>query len=181
MQSESGYHGFILIFHSYKERVFKYVLAIVKSKEVAEEITQDIFLTLWLQRHSLEQLDNLDGYIYTVSKNKSLNYLRKAARDIKLLDKLKNSLPQHHNNVDERLAVRDHEILMDKAITALSEQRRQVYNLSRVEGLTHDEIAKKLSLSKQTVKNHLVAALKHIKSYLNICMLCAAFFQQVIK
>lgn len=155
------------IFHSYRERVLGYVLPIVKSREAAEEITQEIFIKLWLCREMLVQVENLDAYIYVIARNKSLNHLRKAAYDIRLLNELKSFIPSEQSNTEERLAIKDYEFLLQNAVNALSPQRRQVYHLSRVEGLNHDEIAEKMQLSKQTVKNHLVEALKSIRIHLH--------------
>jgi RNA polymerase sigma-70 factor (ECF subfamily) len=147
--------------------VYRYVLPIVKSAEAAEEITQEIFIKLWLCREMLDQVDNLDAYIYVIAWNKSLNHLRKAAYDVRLLNELKSFMTDEQNNTEDRMAVKDYELLLNNAVNTLSPQRRQVYHLSRVEGLNHDEIAEKMHLSKQTVKNHLVEALKLIRSHLH--------------
>jgi len=156
------------IFHLYKDRIYSYVLAIVKSGEAAEEVTQEIMIKLWLCREMLDQVENLDAYIYVIARNKSLNHLRKAAYDIRLLNELKSFIPDEYNNTDDRIAVKDYELLLTNAVNTLSPQRRQVYQLSRVEGLSHDEIAERLHLSKQTVKNHLVEALKSIRTHLSL-------------
>ncbi|MBS1533389.1 MAG: RNA polymerase sigma-70 factor [Bacteroidetes bacterium] len=166
MQLAEDNRSFEAIFHRYKNRVYSYALAIVKSEENAEEVTQEIMIKLWLCREMLDQVDNLDAYVYVIARNKSLNHLRKAAYDMKLMNELKSFIPEEHNNVDDRISVRDHELLLQNAVNSLSPQRKQVYHLSRVEGLSHDEIADRLHLSKQTVKNHLVEALKLIRTHL---------------
>jgi len=155
------------LFHLYKERVYGYVLKIVRSADAAEEITQEIFIKLWLCREMLNQIDNLDAYIYVIARNKSLNHLRKAAYDIRLLNELRAFIPEEYNNTEDRTAVRDYELLLQNAINSLSTQRKQVYQLSRIEGLSHDEIAGRINLSKKTVKNGLTEALKLIRQHLH--------------
>lgn len=167
MQLVRGHLSFEDIFHLYKERIHSYVLAIVKSGEHAGEITQEILIKLWLCREMLDQVENLDAYIYVIARNKALNHLRKAAYDVRLLNELKNFMPAEQNNVADHMAVRDYELLVSQAVDALSPQRRKVYQLSRVEGLNHDEIAERLRLSKNTVKNHLVESLKQIRNHLH--------------
>ena len=76
------------LFDTYKNRLYGYVLAIAHSKYVAEEITQEIFIKLWLCRDILHEVDNLEGYIFTIARNKTLNHLRKAAHNVKLLHEL---------------------------------------------------------------------------------------------
>lgn len=155
------------VFRLYKDRIYRYVLVIVKSTEAAEELTQEILIKLWLCRDLLNKVDNLDGYIYVIARNKALNHLRKAAYDLRLMNELKSFMQDEQNNVDDRITANDYDVLVKQALATLSPQRRKVYELSRVEGLNHEEIAGRLSLSKNTVKNHMVEALKHIRSYIN--------------
>jgi RNA polymerase sigma-70 factor (ECF subfamily) len=168
MHIERNPLSFEEMFHSYKERVYSYVRAIVKSNDSAEEVTQEIMIKLWLCREMIDQVENLDAYIYVIARNKSLNHLRKAAYDIRLLNELKSFIPDEYSNTEDRMDVKDYELLLKNAVNKLSPQRRQVYHLSRIDGLNHDEIAERLQLSKQTVKNHLVEALKSIRTHLSM-------------
>lgn len=157
---------FDCIFEKYKKRIYVYVLTIVKSPFLAEEITQEIFIKLWLYRDKLQEISNLDGFIFKMVRNHSFNYLRKAAYNKQLLQEIISFIVPEQNNIDEKLIATDYGILMEEALIKLSSQRRLVYELSRNSGLNHEEIATRLNLSKNTVKNHIVSALKHIRSYL---------------
>jgi len=167
MQIFRDTYSFEQLFHSYKERIYSYVLAIVKNGEAAQEVTQEIMIKLWLCREMLDQVDNLDAYIYVIARNKALNHLRKAAHDLKVLNELRAFIPDEYNNTEDRVAVKDYELLLSNAVNTLSPQRKQVYELSRVEGLSHDEIAEAMQLSKKTVKNHLSEALRLIRQQLH--------------
>src|SRR5580692_8173228 len=93
------------LFDSYKNRVYGYVMAITHSPYSAEEITQEIFIKLWLCRDLLHEVENLDGYIFTIARNRTLNHLRKAAYDTRLLRELQErglSAGPGNNNVEER-------------------------------------------------------------------------------
>ena len=158
--------SFKRLFDSYKNRLYGYVLAVAHSPYIAEEITQEIFIKLWLCRDILHQVDNLDGYIFTIARNKTLNHLRKAAYDVKLLRELQGLATAEGNNVEERALVNEYDRLLRDALTLLSPQRRLVYQLSRDQGLNHEEIAHHLHLSRHTVKNHMVEALRFIRHYL---------------
>lgn len=158
--------AFRAIFDTYKNRLFGYVLAISHSHYAAEEITQEIFLKLWVCRDMLDSIDNLEHYIFTIARNKTLNHLRKAATDSRILGELREKMLRQTNNVEERSKLAECERLITEAIDLLSPRRRLVYQLSRHQGLNHDQIASQLQLSNNTVKNHLVEALAFIRSYL---------------
>lgn len=156
---------FDIIFDQYKKRIYTYVLAIVKSEFIAEEITQEIFIKLWLYRNKLHEISNLDGFIFKIVRNQAFNHLRAAAHNDKLLKEIFHHFRSEQNNIEDRLISSDYQILMQEALNNLSPQRRLVYELSRNKGLNHEEIADQLNLSKNTVKNHIVSALKQIRSH----------------
>ena len=154
------------VFERYKQQVYNQVYAIAKSEYAAEELTQEIFIKLWLNKETLQDVDNLGGYIYTIARNYSLNYLRKAANDTRLVNDLMRIAVTDHNNTEASMAVSDCKQLISKAVSNLSPQRQLVYKLSKEEGLKYDEIAELLNLSKHTVKNHLMPALSFINNFL---------------
>jgi RNA polymerase sigma-70 factor (family 1) len=158
---------FTNLFFVYKERLFGYVLAIAHSHYTAEEITQEIFLKLWLMRHELTTIENGEAYLFTIARNKALNHLRKAHNDQKLVAEMKNRMRPVSNDVEEHITSSESDRLIQEAITLLSPQRQLVYRLSRLQGLNHQEIARQTKLSRNTVKNHLVQSLRFIRSYLD--------------
>jgi RNA polymerase sigma-19 factor, ECF subfamily len=158
---------FTNLFYTCKDRLFAYVFAVSHSKFAAEEITQEIFLKLWLIRHELNVVENAEAYLFTIAKNKVLNYLRKAHYDEQLSAEIKRRMRPASNDVEEHISVSESDRLIQEAVTLLSSQRQLVYRLSRIQGLNHQEIASKMKLSRNTVKNHLVQALRFIRSYLD--------------
>lgn len=159
--------NFDYLFEQYKKRIYIYVLKIVKSSFAAEEITQEIFIKLWLFRDRLSEINNLDGFVFKIVRNHTLNHLRKVAYDDRLLKEILAFTTLEQNNIDEKIIATDYQLLVQQALDCLSPQRRLVYELSRKKGLNHEEIASQLDLSKNTVKNHIGSALKHIQNYLS--------------
>lgn len=158
---------FTCLFYAYKERLFSYVLSVSHSDYIAEEITQEIFLKLWLCRRELYLIENTEAYLFTIARNKTLNHLRRARYDEKLIRDLRSFMRPSSNDVEEQVSLSDSNKLLQEAITLLSPQRQLVYRLSRYQGLNHQEIAKQMRLSRNTVKNHLAQALRFIRSYLD--------------
>jgi RNA polymerase sigma-70 factor (ECF subfamily) len=158
--------AFKILYDEYKNRLYGYILAIVHSTHAAEEITQELFIKLWVNREMLERIINPEHYIFTMARNRTLNYIRKAANDTRLLQELQNAMIPAVNDVEEQITIHDYDDMVEEALKHLSPQRSLVFRLSRYQGLKPEEIAQQLHLSCNTVKNHLTAALRFIRTYL---------------
>jgi len=158
-------YAFAIIFDRYRRRVYKTALVFLKSSEAAEEVVQEVFLRLWQKRKDLPDINYLNSFIRTVAYNLMVDQFRK-----KILEKdYKKQLGFEQamvDNTDHR--VRDDESvrLLQAAIATLPQRQRQVYELARLKGLSQEEIATTLSISKNTVKVHMTAALQGIRAYL---------------
>jgi len=158
--------AFAELFERYRSRLYRFALRFCKSPSVAEEITHDVFLKIWQQSGSLGQVQHFSTYLFTLTKNKSLDYLRTVAREEKLIEGLIQTMKQGHNDLQEILEANESSRLIQEAVEQLSPQKKLIFTLSRDGGLNHEQIAEQLQLSKSTVNNHLVASLKQIKQYL---------------
>jgi RNA polymerase sigma-70 factor (ECF subfamily) len=180
-ERNTNVQDFKCLFDIYKSRIFAYALALTHSPFLAEEITQEIFIKLWLCRNTLDTVQDLDAYIFRMARNKTLNYLRRAAHESRILQELQRRMIPESNPVEDQATAADRRRLLHEAITRLPSQRRLVYQLSRDQGLNHREIASRLHLSPNTVRNHLVIALKSIRKYLDtlntVLVLLLAFFR----
>jgi RNA polymerase sigma-70 factor (family 1) len=157
---------FKTIFDKYKNKIYGYVLTISHSPYTAEEITQELFMKLWVCREALSSIENIEGYIFTMARHKTFNHLRAANHQQQVMQQMKEAMRTATNNTEEEAAVSDLETILQEALARLSPQRRLVYQLSRQQGMNHEQIALQLKLSKNTVKNHMVDALHFIKNYL---------------
>jgi RNA polymerase sigma-70 factor (ECF subfamily) len=156
-----------MLFNRYYDRLFQFLLKIVKSKEVAEELVMDVFLKMWLARDMVPEIENLDGFLFRVAYNKTIDFFRSAAKDRRLKDAMwKMTHIPDENYADAALAVQEYEAVLRKAIDLLPPQRKKIFLLHQNEGLSHTEIAGQLGISKNTVANTLVEARQFIKAYL---------------
>lgn len=158
-------YAFEKIYDHYNKRLALFVEKMVRSPTLAEEIIQDIFVHLWINRHLLEEVKHPTSYLFNVATNKTLDYLKKIANNQKLMDKIAYRSTEFINDTEERIIFRESTAIIEKAVSALPEQRRLIFNMSRNEGLTHEQIAKRLGISRNTVKNQLVTALKSIRLF----------------
>ena len=159
--------AFKALFDLYKDRLFLYINGIIKSKEVSEEIVMDVFMKIWLGKEIVNQIENFDAFLFRVAYNKSIDFLRSAARDPQLRDLVWHEIQVAGGmHADQQVITREYEKKLREAVGQLSPQRRLVYQMSREKGFSHHDIARQLQLSKHTVSNHIVESQRFIRSYL---------------
>lgn len=159
--------AFALIYDTFSAQVYYLAFRFLKDKELSEEIVQEVFLRLWNNRGQLDEKGNIWLYLYVICKRLSLNSLRRIHQSSILFDRLLHRIEELHNETEESIIAADLARLTDELIRKLPKQQQLIFNLSRIDGLSHKEIAVQLNISQNTVKNHIVEALKNIKSKFN--------------
>lgn len=171
--------AFAEIYNQYRSKIFVYACSLCKSPDIAEEIVQEVFIKIWQKRDQINTELNFGAYIKKITLNHVLNHLKKIAREKSLQQQLFLFIETIRNSTEDNLLEKELLKTYDEAIAQLPPQKKLIYNLSRNEDLTHDEIAKRLNISKNTVKNHMVEATRFIRNYVNqngsvICFIIAA-------
>jgi RNA polymerase sigma-70 factor (family 1) len=158
--------AFSHFFHALKNKIYSFSYSFIHSAEAAEEITQEVFIKVWRNRESLSQIDNVDAWLSTITKNLCLNYLKKLALERKSKQEFQNGDEPVDQNVEHYLSYKERVLQVAEAVDQLSPQQRLIFTLNRDKGMKNEEIAHQLNLSPNTVKTHLVTALKKIRSFL---------------
>ena len=156
---------FLEIYRAFYGKVFTFVLSLVKSKANAQDITQNIFMKLWKNRKKLEYIKSMDDYLFILSKNACMDYFRKASRKKEISTDVFDEflLSRIVSSPEKRIdALYDIEELRH-VIDSLPSKRRNIFIMSRFDGLSNDEIASILGVSKKTVENQISLATKKIK------------------
>lgn len=132
----------------------------------AEEIVQNCFVKFWENRNDLKVNSSVRSYMFTSIKNACLNQIKhlKVKEDYKIHNEKEIELSQY--SIDDDLEASELESKINKTINALPEGRRQIFILSRYEGLKYREIADKLKISIKTVENQMGSAIKFLKTEL---------------
>ncbi|WP_421942713.1 RNA polymerase sigma factor [Pedobacter sp.] len=164
--SEGDEYSFSLFFNEHISRLESFVMRYTKSVESTQEVIQNSFIRLWLNRDKLSTIDNPKAYLYKFVTNECLSYLRKSLRNQQVLADFGTTQEDSTNQVLESIYVSDIRKIISSVILRMPSKRRQIYELSRVQGKSIPEIALALGLSPNTVKNTLVTALKNIKDAL---------------
>lgn len=160
--------AFRRLFEEHWDNIYGVAFAFTKSAVIAEEMVQDVFVKIWINRQCLSGIKKFSDYLFIVARNHILSKLRKKIHEEPFSDHLKNYFREASNLPDQQLLCKEAEHLIGRAIERLPSQQRLIYCLSRQEGLNQEEIAVKLNISKNTVKSHMSKALLFIRNYLQM-------------
>ncbi len=164
--AEGDEYAFAQLFKAYHHLLGDYILRITESEQLTQEIVQDVFVKIWINRHSLHTIDCFKAYLMVVARNHAFNCLKQIAREENRQKEWANSvLHLALNNTDET-PLPDPSQLIDEAVELLPPRQKNVYLLSRKEGISQEAIAKRLNISHETVKKHMVLALRFLKNHL---------------
>ena len=157
---------FEVFFEAYKKRIFGVALKMLKSPAEAEDIVQEVFLSLWQSRAGLDKINDPEAYLFTITHNAIYTHLRKASRNEQLLNAILYYIAQKQNTTEQTVAAHEADKLIREAVQQLSPQQRTVFELRKQEGLSYDEIAERMHISRNTVRNHLAVAVKTMRTIL---------------
>lgn len=160
--------AFAKLFDHYRDKIYSAALKLTHSTVIAEEITEDVFLTIWLRRYSLNEIKSFSAYLFTIATNETYKILKQIAKNYKIVLLAENNEPIALENLEDFLITKEYSSLLQKAIQRLPKQQKQVYQLMKEEQLKRQEVAEILHIQPETVKFHLAQAMKNIRTY---CMM----------
>ncbi|MDB5111429.1 MAG: polymerase, sigma-24 subunit, subfamily [Mucilaginibacter sp.] len=160
--------AFAQLFYAYHNQLGAFIFPLIDSIEMTEEIVQDVFVKIWINRKTLPQLGKFTSYLFILSRNYTLNCIRKMVNDRKSqeqYDKLQ-LLDSHLNSGIETIteAEVDYQHVIDRAVAQLPPQQQRVFMLKQT-GLKNPEIARQMNISPQSVKKYQQWALKAVSEF----------------
>ncbi|NQZ76435.1 MAG: RNA polymerase sigma-70 factor, partial [Ekhidna sp.] len=163
----SDFSAYELIFNKYFKELYRFAFTYVRDGTIAEEMAQEVFLYIWEKRKNIEIQTTLKTYLYSAVKNKCLNYIKlELPKQQSMADVsevlLSVSIPKKDEGENEKLKK-----YIQSAVDALPKKCRKIFILSRNAGMTYEEIAEELELSKKTVENQMGIALKKLRESLD--------------
>jgi len=168
--------AFDALYRNYSRRLYKFSIAILKSSEEAENIVQEVFLNLWLNREKIEKGSSVKYYIFTIAYNSSISIIRKRIKESRFIEYLRTLQDINQEPVDMQIEYNELEEKLTMIIDSLPERQKEVYLLHRIEGLKYSQIAERLNISVNTIENHISRALKTIRQKLGNYSLLAILF-----
>lgn len=172
---ENDLAAFEHIYNKYWSKLYLSAYNILRDRQVSEDITQEVLVSLWMKRSSLQVTTSLNAYLYTAVRYQVFNVLRSG----KVKADLFNSLEElfSNNGGEEILSEKEINRLLEQGVAELPEKCRQIFLMSRKEHLSTKEIAERLGISPKTVENQLTIALNRLRKTLGdfVCMALIMF------
>jgi len=161
--AEGDQQAFARLVDEYWNNIYTQALAYTRSTQLAEESTQDIFVKIWNSRAGLRDLDDFENFLFIVARNVIISVLRKK-RSL-YVGEPATSIAESEPSPDQQLAYKESYDIIRKGIDLMPPQRKQVFRLSRLEGMSHEEISRRLGISKNTIKEHIMKGLHFLRGY----------------
>jgi len=155
--------AFSKIFDCYYEVIFQKVYRFCRCNEEAEEIVQEAFIQLFINRNKLRDREGIFPYLYIASKRLAISYYRKKIVREQYGNVWKNEWQELDNQIETNLDTKYLKNILSEIIEELPPQQQVIYRLNKLEDYSYQEIAEKEGLSKNTVRNHLSLASKFIR------------------
>lgn len=159
--------AFADLFNAYHNQLGEYVMLLTQNAEMTQEIVQDVFVKVWLNREALSQVGKFTAYLFILTRNYTLNCIRKSVNERKGQEQYATLASLDDDNLFSEInleADRDYQELIERAVANLPPQQRKVFML-RQAGLKNPEIAEKMAISTDSVKKYQQWALKSVSEF----------------
>jgi RNA polymerase sigma-70 factor (ECF subfamily) len=177
--SHGNERAFTALYNKYKNIVYSLALKITKSKTLSEEVVQDVFLKIWQKKDELKDIGDFESYLFISGRNHIFNIIKKMAKEENLKKNIGNSDLSSYAT-DSFLEDEQYTLLLNQILLKLPPQQQKIYQMAKVEGLSHQNIAEILDISPLTVKKHMALALKIIRiqlaRHINIFIISFSYF-----
>lgn len=164
--AEGDESSFSVIFRSYVRQLRPFIFGITRSDMVVDEIIQETFLRVWVNRDKLPFIEKPKHWVFRIAANLCNSWLRRTIAEKRLHLELSAVSHDRSNSLKETLELNEVLLAIREAVSRLSPQRRKVYQLNREQGLTVAQIAEQLHLSSNTVRNTLSSSLGAVREHL---------------
>jgi RNA polymerase sigma-70 factor (family 1) len=161
---------FDYLFNRLYPTLVQFAKRFVQDKQVAEDIVTETFLKLWVRQANFISPQSAKSFLYISTRNACFNYLEQAKYHGRVKEILQHILDDHQESIDKEITRSEVKRMVFHLVSELPSQCRKVLLLYYLKGLTNQQIADKLGLSTNTVRNHKVRALKMVREKLKSMM-----------
>lgn len=158
--------AFTQLYTSHINNVYNYIYLFTKSREETEELLQEVFVGLWEKREKLAAVDSFKSYLYRAAKNRLITNVRHMQIKCRVLSEIKRSTDDSGHSTEFDVTYKEYLQVLQRAVAQLPPKRKQIFRLNTENGLSHDEIAEQLHITKSVVKNQLYKAYEFVRQYL---------------
>ncbi len=165
------------LFNYYYPRLYNFSKSFLKIEDGIDDLLQEVFVKIWQTRKNIGSTATFNSYIFTITRNMLLNELRSRLNNKKIKDKLQILSVAEEYSLFSEIAYNDLQEKIDLAIEELPVRQKEIFTLSRKDGLSHKEIAEKLEISTKTVEYHIAQSTSFLKQKLrNLGLVSILYF-----
>jgi RNA polymerase sigma-70 factor (ECF subfamily) len=157
--------AFELLYQQYHARLYNFCMSIIRNKQDAEGMVQEVFIAVWENRERLDENKSFSGFVFSIAKNKTLNRIKQNLSRKVYLEYMQTE-NQDPDDIASDFESRELIEFLHKTIQELPEKSKEIFLLSRNEGLTYKQIASKLDISENVVDHEIRKSLKYIREKL---------------
>jgi RNA polymerase sigma-70 factor (ECF subfamily) len=166
--------AFSQIYERYKGVLYIHAVKMLKDRDEAQDVIQELFTKLWHKRDSLQINTNISAYLYTAVRNRILDIFSHGKIVSVHQQSLQNFINQGEYQTDNYIREKELSFLIESEISALPPKMKEVFELSRKEHLSYLQIAEQLEISENTVRKHITKALARLRSKLTLFLVLMA-------
>ncbi|MDR1499708.1 MAG: RNA polymerase sigma-70 factor [Tannerellaceae bacterium] len=158
--------AFNALFAAYYPKVRRFLRGFIKEEAAAQDMAQDIFFRIWINRARLAGIASFNAYIFRMARNIVYDYYEhNAVRARFERHEQEDSGRLYDDIIEEEIYAHELSLLIDITVGRMPAQRKRIFTMSRSEGMSNDAIAESLKISKRTVENHITQALSDIRKH----------------
>jgi RNA polymerase sigma-70 factor (ECF subfamily) len=182
MVAKGDRRAFRQIYSSHLANLYHFIFLFTKSKEVTEDILQEIFIKIWENRERLPEVGSLKNYLFRSAKNKLLDNIRHLQVRQRVFSEIRKTKRISENATRDENVYREYYYLVQQAIEKLPPKRKLIFQLNIENGFSQDEIARELNISKSVVQKQIYKASYFVRQYLfkygelTFCLIAAVLF-----
>lgn len=154
-------HAFHELYAHHFPLIYGYVLKLVKVPALAEDVVQDIFLKIWEARAKLTGVRHFPAFLFTVARNHTFNVLESVTRSQNAMATVVRHFQEQRD--DDEVLSNDYRHFIDKALQRVPARSRDIFRKCREQGLSYEEVAREIGISRNAVKNHMVSTIRVLR------------------
>ena len=162
--SKGNIEAFDFLYKKYYKAVFKNISKVIHQTDIAEDLLQEVFISLWENQKKIDPAQDIGGWLFVVSYHKSITFLKKRVREkITFTGSIEDIAISNERDTDKIEAIHFHQL--NDAVNLLSPRKQVVFKLCRLQGKSYSEAARIVGISTETVKDYLKDSYKFVRKF----------------
>jgi RNA polymerase sigma-70 factor (ECF subfamily) len=158
--------AFRKIYFAYSKRLLGNLIKLTKSEIIARELLQEVFIRVWNSRQRIDPDQSFRSFLFKIAENQVYDFFRRLSRDSRLRMELVRKMKELPEQAEDLLYAKENMAILQQALNNLPRQRKRVFQLCKLEGISYEEASRRLGISTSTISDHIVKANHFIRRYL---------------